>query len=100
MDIETIMEKMTDEVEQYCAQNYSGKSIDHIFAITAAESSTHEDATMRFFHEYCFRFVLQQTLEKMMQTLTLQGITIERLQSEMAKMATIIDIMNQDGASK
>ena len=100
MDIEAILEKMTDEVEQYCDKNYGGKGIDHIFAITAAESTSHEDTTMKFFHEYCFRFVLQQTLEKMMRALAEHEDTIEKLKSEMSRMATVIDIMNQDGASK
>lgn len=100
MDIEAVLEKMNEKVEDYCAQIYSGKPIDLIFAITASERENAEDKGMKFFHELCFRFVLHQTLDKMMGVIAEHEGTIEKLKSEMAKMATVIDVMNQESAQK
>ena len=100
MDISDVMEKMTNRIEKFCAENYSGKPIDEIFILTASERENAEDKGIKFFHEMCFRFILQQTLEKMMNVIAEHEVTIEKLKSEMAKMATVIDVMNQDGASK
>lgn len=100
MDIENILEEMTDQVEKYCAERYHGKPIDEIFAITAIEAVSCDDKIARFFHEYCFRFILQQTMDKMMVTISQQEKQIEKLKTEMAKMATVIDVMNQESAQK
>ena len=97
MDISEVLDKMYGEVNHYCAKVYSGKSIDHIFASTAAELANADDPGQKMFHELCFRHVLQTVLEKREEHFQEQ---IDELKKQLDKMAGVIDILNQESAQK
>lgn len=97
MDINEVLDKMYGAVNDYCDTVYSGKSIDHIFASTAADSANADDPAQKMFHELCFRHTLQIALEEREEHFQEQ---IDELKKQLDKMANVIDILNQDGASK
>lgn len=97
MDINEVLDKMYGAVNDYCTTVYSGKSIDHIFASTAADLANADDPAQKMFHELCFRHVLQIALEEREEHFQKQ---IDELKKQLDKMANVIDILNQDGASK
>lgn len=102
MDIalEEAYKVLKKEVVDYCTKNYDGKPIDEIFALTAAEEYTAEDNRLKLFHQLCFRHVVDNYLYRMMVMVEDQKTEIHKLRLEMKKMAQVIDVLNQDGASK
>lgn len=100
MDINETLENMIDLAQEYCNENYNGQPIDAIFTMTLARSAMADTKDMDMFHNLCFRFILQQTLEKFAINAADQAEEIKLLKSEMEKMANVIDIMNQDSTGK
>ena len=102
MDItlEEAYKVLKKEVIDYCSKHYDCKRIDEIFALTAAEEMAAEDDTSKLFHQLCFRHVVDNYLYRLMDMIEDQKTEIHKLRLEMKKMAQVIDVLNQDGASK
>ena len=94
------LRQLMNEVAEYSNEKYTGKSVSEIFVITAAEEASSEDTKLKFFHDLCFRFVLDQYLIRTMEVNLALKNEVGELKQELKKMAQIIDILNQDGASK
>lgn len=102
MDItlEEAYKTLRKSVIEYCADKYDGKPIGEIFALTAAEETAADDDTAKLFHQLCFRHVVDNYLYRLLTIIDEQKIEISKLKLEIKKMAQVIDILNQDGASK
>lgn len=102
MDItlEEAYKVLKKEVIDYCSKHYDCKRIDEIFALTAAEEIAAEDDISKLFHMLCFRHVVDNYLYRLMDLIEDQKTEVHKLKLEIKKMAQVIDILNQDGASK